>query len=360
MARQAGAGGFGGEVFALLVFAHGDELHFRGHDAAFGVSHLRRRDIGAGAARARGIRESQAGERIFALALAAELGSQGGQALDIAALVDPFFAQAGQAAANIDFGVGIGVGAGSVVNPKDGGFGIGVGIDAAVCAFAVFAVCGGGVFAVCGVGAFAVFGIGAFAVFGFSAFAVCGISGFTVFAVGAHERAGIVVVRGGGQRKRNGAHRHAQIGARAGRVDFARIGQRREREVVGAGVFAREVGFGGFFHCRIPAAQKARFLTNLMIHPRATGGDFDNNNFCAIMASKDERKNEVFLSVSAHEHKRREDVNDTQNQKSALGGTFRRVAFRAVGASRGFGIRGQSAHKPQRGIDRVRYQLRRD
>ncbi|MNP10589.1 hypothetical protein D3C76_1027450 [compost metagenome] len=82
--------------------------------------HLADVDASLGAARVAHVGEAHGGQFGVGQAALAELGGQAGQALGVAAVIDPGRAHIGQALAHIDADGGVGVGAGGVVDGDRG------------------------------------------------------------------------------------------------------------------------------------------------------------------------------------------------------------------------------------------------
>ena len=98
------------------VLADGDKFHLRGDYPLPGVVHLGDVLAGLGAAGVADVAEAVAIQRGIGQPLASVLGSEVGQLLGVAALLDPLLTQGGQALAHVYRDVGVGVGAGGVVD----------------------------------------------------------------------------------------------------------------------------------------------------------------------------------------------------------------------------------------------------
>ncbi|MNK87103.1 hypothetical protein D3C87_1070320 [compost metagenome] len=110
--QQAGGAGH----FKFHVFADGDEFHLGRDDALTRVVHLRDVGPGLGAARVVDVGKAQLGQFRIGEALATEVGTQAGQTLSVATVVDPRRTHIGQAFADVDHHVRIGVGPRGIVN----------------------------------------------------------------------------------------------------------------------------------------------------------------------------------------------------------------------------------------------------
>src|SRR5690606_29595861 len=114
--EQPGLAGLG----QLHVLADGDELHLRGDDALLRIVHLADVVPDLRPARIAHMGEAHGRQLRIRKATLAELGGQPGQALGVAAVLDPGAAHVRQATTHVDLHAGVGVGAGSVVDGHRG------------------------------------------------------------------------------------------------------------------------------------------------------------------------------------------------------------------------------------------------
>ena len=107
---------FRNELFAALIFAYGDELHFWGNDAETSIVHLRDIYPCFGTARVALQIKTHFRKLRVCESLSAIGRSWTGKSFGVIALIDPFLAQRRQTRPDIDFYFRIGVRSGSVVN----------------------------------------------------------------------------------------------------------------------------------------------------------------------------------------------------------------------------------------------------